>query len=172
MYSLAQEKSSFFAFRRGTTLARNNDFRGEKLKSLISPRVFSAKFRGETPRHFAQTFRDISRRHSTRFRRGIPRNFSMGKVSSCGQRRLYSDGETERMPSLIWVFTRRVIKPTPNRYVPNIITGCATIGEEQCTCNCNFIHCILIKSNVCLTISSSRFAVDMDLHGILMRLTI
>ena len=49
------------------------------------------------------------------------------------EREDWSDGEIERMPSLIWAFTQRVIEPTQNCYVPNIIIG----WEEEC--NCNFI---------------------------------
>ena len=75
-YRSAQEKSSLIAFRRGTPLARNNVFRGEKWKSLISPKVFSAKFRGETRRKFAEKLRDISQRNSATFRGETPRRFA------------------------------------------------------------------------------------------------
>ena len=47
-------------------------------------------------------------------------------------RGLWSDGEPERMPCLIWVFTWRVIKPTQNRNIPNLITEFAVVWEEQC----------------------------------------
>ena len=97
--------------------------------------------RGISLRNFAEKLREISRRNSARFCGETPRNFAMGskgpKVTSCVQRGLWSDWETEWVPSLIWVFTRRIIKPTQDR--PNIITGCATTGEEQCTGKCNFI---------------------------------
>ena len=101
--------------------------------------------------YFAEGFlRDSSRRNSATFRGDTPRVFAekLGEISRwVGKdlRFLYADsedwsnGDTELMTSLIWVFTGRVIKPTQNHYVPNITTGCATIGEEQCTRNCNFI---------------------------------
>ena len=86
---------------------------------------------------------EILLRNSASFHRETPQNLAMGrygpKVSSCRQWGLWSDGETEWMPRLIWVSTRGVIKPTQNRYVLSIITGCAAIGEEQCTCKCNFL---------------------------------
>ena len=136
-YRSAQEKSSFFfAFRRGTPLVRfffffflrrkiKNTYFSEGCLREISRR-HSAKVRGETPRRFAEKLREIS--------------LWVGK----DLRYLHADSEDsdrmkkiERMPGLILVFTRRVIKQT--RYVPNKITGCAATGEEQCTCNCNCI---------------------------------
>ena len=41
-----------------------------------------------------------------------------------------ADGETEQMPSLIRVFTR-VIRPTQNRYVPNIVDTCTSTLERS-----------------------------------------
>ena len=92
IYRSAQEKSSGFAFRRGTPLERKNTSRKKvkekKKKTFFSPRVFFAKFRGETLREIA-----------------------MGKygpkVSSCGQRSLSPDRETAQIPRLICVYTGR-----------------------------------------------------------------
>ena len=73
----AQEKSSFFAFRRGTLLARNIFFPRRKIKITYFAESFlraiwrrnSAKVRGETPRHFADT-------RAARFCGDTPRNFA------------------------------------------------------------------------------------------------
>ena len=101
-------------------------FSWRKIKITYIFRRNSAKVCGETPRHFAEKICEISQ--------------WVGK-----DLRFHADSEDsdqteklERMPSLIWVSTQGDIKPTQNRYVPNIITGCVAIGQEQCTCNCYF----------------------------------
>ena len=70
-YRSAQEKSSFFAFRRGTSLAQNIFF-AEKNKNHLFRRGFSLQ-------KFAEKLRDLSRRHSAKFRGETPRNFAMGR---------------------------------------------------------------------------------------------
>ena len=118
--------------------------------------VFSEKnknhlFRwGFAPRHFAKKLRESSRSNSATFRGETPGDLAekLREISRWVNEDLrflhadsedWSDGGTEQLPNLILVSTRGVIKPTQNRYVPNIITGCAAIGEEQYTCNCDFI---------------------------------
>ena len=145
MYRSAQEKNSFYAFRRGTPLARNiciYFFSWRKIKITYFAdgflRNISRKLR-EKSRRNSETFRGDTRRDFAEKLRAISQWVGKDLRFLHADSKDWSDGETELMTSLIWVVTRRFIKPTQNRYVPNITTGCATIGEEQCTCNCNFI---------------------------------
>ena len=78
----AQEKSSFFAFRRGIPLARNIFFLRRKIKITF----------------FAEKLRDISQRNSARFREETPRDFAelLREISGCvgkDLRFLHADSE-------------------------------------------------------------------------------